>query len=196
MLLNRRAYFVRERVAMLKLTDTYDILDPDTSAVIGVARDQPPSWAKYARLLVKKSFLPTVINIFENESSPPVLTLHKRPGFLRVKVDVSDSQDRQIGRFESKLFSLGGGFLVYDTSGQLIADVKGDWKGWSFRFLDSAGRELGFVTKKWAGMGKELFTTADNYMISLAGDASGSPETTSLLLAAGLAIDIVFKEKS
>jgi hypothetical protein len=129
MLLNRRAYFVRERVAMLKLTDTYDIFDPDTSTVIGVARDQPPSWAKYARLFVKKSFLPTVINVFENEALPPVLTLRKRPGFLRVKVDVSDSQHRHLGRFESKLFSLGGGFLVFDTSGQVIADVKGDWKG-------------------------------------------------------------------
>jgi hypothetical protein len=45
-------------------------------------------------------------------------------------------------------------------------------------------------------MGKELFTTADNYMISLASDAAGPPETAALLLAAGLAIDIVFKEKS
>ena len=51
------------------------------------------------------------------------------------------------------------------------------------------------MTKKWAGLGKELFTSADNYMISLS-DASGSnPTMAGLLLAAGLAIDIIFKER-
>jgi uncharacterized protein YxjI len=196
MLLSRRNYFVRERVAVIKLTDTYDILDPDTQAVIGVARDEPPAWAKYARLLLKKSFLPTTINVYETETSPPVLVLEKRPGLLRVKVLVSRSQHQPLGRFESKFFSLGGGFLVYDASGQQIADVKGDWKGWNFKFLDATGRELGVVTKKWAGVGKELFTTADNYVISLANEASGSGDSAALLLAAGLAIDIVFKEQS
>ncbi len=53
---------------------------------------------------------------------------------------------------------------------------------------------LGVVTKKWAGVGKELFTTADNYMISLSDRAPSGPDHAPLLLAAGLAIDIVFKE--
>ena len=39
-----------------------------------------------------------------------------------------------------------------------MAEVKGDWKGWNFQLLDNEGRELGVVTKKWGGIGKELFT--------------------------------------
>jgi hypothetical protein len=50
------------------------------------------------------------------------------------------------------------------------------------------------VTKKWAGLGKELFTSADNYVISLTDISAGNPGASALLLAAGLAIDIVFKE--
>jgi uncharacterized protein YxjI len=196
MLLGRRNYFVRERVAALKLTDTYDILDTDTQATLGVVKDEPPAWAKYARLLLKKNLLPTTINVYDAESPLPVLTLAKRPGFFRVKVFVSRSAQQPLGHFESKVFSLGGGFLVYDGSGRQVADVKGDWKGWNFRFLDSSGRELGVVTKKWGGLGKELFTTADNYVISLSSEASAAGETAALLLAAGLAIDIVFKERS
>ena len=46
MLLSYRRFFVRERVAMLKLTDTYDIFDPATNAQIGVAKEEPPTWAK------------------------------------------------------------------------------------------------------------------------------------------------------
>ena len=70
--------------------------------------------------------------------------------------------------------------------------LKGDWKGWNFRFL-SGETELGIISKKWAGLGKELFTSADNYVISL----HGQPEPTLnlLLLAAGLAVDTVLKEK-
>jgi uncharacterized protein YxjI len=72
-----------------------------------------------------------------------------------------------------------------------VAEVKGDWKGWTFTFLGPDGREIGSVTKKWAGVGKELFTSADNYMITL---QEVSPANASLLLAAGIAIDVVFKE--
>jgi uncharacterized protein YxjI len=74
-----------------------------------------------------------------------------------------------------------------------VAEVKGDWKGWNFKFLDTSGHELGSVTKKWAGIGKELFTSADNYMIAL-GEASQAG-SAPLLLAAGIAIDVVYKER-
>ena len=68
--------------------------------------------------------------------------------------------------------------------------MKGDWKGWNFKFLDSAGQEMGVVTKKWAGLGKELFTSADNYIIEIKEGTANN----ALLLAAAIAIDTVFKE--
>ena len=80
---------------------------------------------------------------------------------------------------------------MFSTDGQKFAEVKGDWKGWNFRLVDIAGREMGIVTKKWAGLGKELFTNADQYIIEV--KESGS--SNALVLAAALAIDIVFKEK-
>ena len=78
---------------------------------------------------------------------------------------------------------------------QPVAEIKGDWKGWNFRFLTPEGNEIGKVTKKWAGLGKELFTSADNYIIALNETAAIRPDAAPLLLAAGLAIDTVFKEK-
>ena len=45
----------------------------------------------------------------------------------------------------------------------------------------------------WAGVGKEMFTSADNYMIAL--NDEPSPAEAILLLAAGLAVDIIYKEK-
>ena len=194
MLLQRRRFFVKERVSLLKLTDTYDILDPETRQNVGIAKDEPPLWAKLLRLVLKKPLLPTFVRVYETEGAPAVLSLQKKPGFLKTTVVVTHADKGVIGRFRSKLFSIGGGFHVFDPSGRKVAEVKGDWKGWNFRMLDERGQELGVVTKKWAGIGKEMFTTADNYMISLNEQGTGAQDQAALLLAAGLAVDIVYKE--
>jgi uncharacterized protein YxjI len=193
-LLDRTTFFVKERVAVLKLTDTYDILDPATSQPIGIAKEEPPAWAKWLRLLVNKQLLPTVVNIYEVEGQPPVASVHRGFTLLRSKIRVLAADRSSLGYFKSKLFSLGGGFHVFDNLDQRVAEVKGDWKGWNFKFLNQHGREIGTVTKKWAGLGKELFTSADNYIISLSDLSGVNLETSALLLAAGLSIDIVFKE--
>jgi len=76
-----------------------------------------------------------------------------------------------------------------------VAEVKGDWKGWNFRFLDDKGQEMGQVTKKWTGIGKELFTSADNYIVTIADNVRDLTAYAGLLLAAGVAIDTIYKEK-
>jgi hypothetical protein len=81
---------------------------------------------------------------------------------------------------------------VFDNNNQQVAEVKGIGRA-DFRFLAKAVARSGAVTKKWAGLGKELFTSADNYDLTLR-VGSVDPEAGALLLAAGLAIDIVFKE--
>lgn len=192
MLFQRRRFFIRERVSLLKLTDTYDILDPETKLNVGLAKDEPPFWAKLLRLVVKKPLLPTTIQVYEHESAPATLTLQKKPGILHQTVVVSKG-DQVLAKFKSKLFAIGGGFHVLDPSGKKIGEVKGDWKGWNFRLLDGQGHELGVVTKKWAGIGKELFTTADNYIAALS-DTTPAETQGPILLAAGLAVDIVYKE--
>ena len=192
-LLNRTIFFVKERTGFLKLVDTYDIFDPATNRQIGIAKEEPPTWAKFLRLAVEKGKLPTVVNVYEAEGAPPVLSIHRGFTFLRSKMHVTCA-GRKLGYFRSKLISIGGGFHVFNTKDEQVAEVKGNWKGWDFKFLTKQGREIGTVTKKWAGLGKELFTSADNYVISLNGLGGANPEAAALLLAAGLAIDIVFKE--
>jgi uncharacterized protein YxjI len=194
-LLERREFFVKERVGFVKLTDTYDILDPASQSPIGIAREEPPGWAKWLRLLVNKAMLPTRVCIYEREGGPLLLSVFKR-GFFRTRLPVTLGDGTLLGHFQTKMFSLGGGFWLLDNKGERCAEVKGDWKGWNFRFLDLKGRELGVVTKKWAGFGKELFTSADNYAIVIHEMESGQSNANALLLAAGLSIDIVFKESS
>jgi uncharacterized protein YxjI len=55
--------------------------------------------------------------------------------------------------------------------------------------------ELAKVSKKWAGLGKEMFTTADNYMLEISGKVEQNNPLRILILAAVMCIDMVLKEK-
>jgi uncharacterized protein YxjI len=150
---------------------------------------------KVLRFLINKRLLPTMVEVREREDGRVILAIRRGANLLRSHVTVTNELGKQIGRFKSKLFSLGGGFHVLDGSERPVAEIKGDWKGWNFRFLSPDGTEIGKVTKKWAGLGKELFTSADNYIIALNETRPLGSESAALLLAAGLAIDAVYKEK-
>jgi uncharacterized protein YxjI len=193
-MLDRKTYVVKERPGVLKLTDTYDILDPDNGQQIGIAKEEPPGIIKYLRLLGNNKFLPTVVNVYEREGEPPILSIRRGVALFRPKVHVT-TREREIGYFRAKVLSIGPSFRIFDMQDNEIGTVKGDWKGWNFQLLGPAGEELGRVTKKWAGLARELFTTADTYVIALSDSAAGRRDVAHLLLAAGLAIDTVFKEK-
>ncbi|WP_040593391.1 phospholipid scramblase-related protein [Schlesneria paludicola] len=194
MLLDRQTFLVKERAELMRLTDRYDIFDPETGEPIGFAEEKISGFAKLLRLVISKQLIPTTIVVQEDEASEPVITIKRGLTLLRSKVDVIDKNQTPVGFFKSKLFSLGGGFTVHNAAGEQIANVQGNWKGWDFKLLDMSGQELGRVNKKWAGAIKEIFTSADNYMISLSDEVGSNPGLAALLLAAGLAIDIVFKE--
>lgn len=193
-MLNQSVYFIREHVGFLKLSDAYDILDPATEQQIGLAREEISGLMKALRLLVNKQLLPTCIRVYASsgeEVGDLQFAIKRGVSFLRPKVQVLDANGDSLGYFKAKAFSIGATFRVFTHDDEEVALVKGDWKGWNFRFLKGE-HEIGTITKKWSGMGKELFTSADNYVISLNGEPNETLNT--LLLAAGLAVDCVFKE--
>jgi uncharacterized protein YxjI len=58
----------------------------------------------------------------------------------------------------------------------------------------NGNNELAHVSKKWAGLGKELFTTADNYMLSINDSVKKEDNVRILIMAAVMCIDMVLKE--
>lgn len=185
----RQAIFVREQVAVMKLRNTYDLLDPDSQQVIGQAKDEPAPWAKWLRLLVKKALLPTTVNVYSGSHPQPLLSVKKHPGLLRTRLAVTDGQGRVLAQLRSKVFTLGGSFQIFDPSGQEAGQLKGDWKGWDYAGT-LHGQPIGVVTKKWAGALKEVFTNADQYLVK-----SERPDQLPLLLGLALAVDLVYKER-
>lgn len=192
-MLSQNTFFVKEHVGYFKAANAYDVLDPATGQIIGTVRETIPNFVvkllKFTRL---KTSLPFTVDIFENDGKK-LVTIKRGFTFFRSSVNVFDSSGQKLGRYQQRLLSLGGKFEILDRSDQPIAMLQGDWKGWDFTFKDRQGRELAKVNKKWAGVGKELFTTADNYVVNV------NPQVTDerlkkLVISAAFCIDMVLKE--
>jgi len=74
-----------------------------------------------------------------------------------------------------------------------VCQLKGKWTRWNFKFL-AGEQELAHVTKKWAGIGKELFTSADNYVLEISDSVPADNVARQLIVAAVMCIDMVLKE--
>ena len=192
-ILARNVFFVKEHVGIFKAANNYDILDPANGQIIMECReDKLGAFTKFLRFTDWKRMTPFHVKIRTPEGRP-VVTVKRGVSFFLSKVEVYNEQNQYIGGFKQKFFSIGGAFTVLDAHDQPVCELKGKWTGWDFRFL-SGEAELAHVTKKWAGLGKELFTTADNYVLSISEQVPTDSVARQLILAAVMCIDMVLKE--
>jgi uncharacterized protein YxjI len=191
--LNQNLFFVKEHVGLFKAANNYDIYDPKTQQIVLECReDKLGIFTKIFRFTKYKRMTPFNIRI-KTPDGQTVIRVSRGVSFFLSKVTVYDNYDQVIGGFKQKFFSIGGAFEVLDVNNQPICYLKGKWTGWDFRFL-SGETELAHVTKKWAGFGKEMFTSADNYMLEISPTVSPNDTVRNLIFAAVMCIDMVLKE--
>jgi uncharacterized protein YxjI len=191
--LNRNLFLVKEHVGMFKAANNYDIYDPDTGSLIMECREEHlGALTKLFRFTDYKRMTPFDIQIKTPEGKQ-VVRVTRGIALLLSTVNVLDEHDRPLGGFKQKFFSVGGSFTVLDVNDNPICHLKGKWTGWNFRFTAN-GTEFAHVTKKWAGIGKEFFTSADNYVLMISDSVPKDHVARQLILAAVMCIDMVLKE--
>jgi uncharacterized protein YxjI len=131
--------------------------------------------------------------IISSASGEKILTVKRGVSIILSTVEVLDENDKLVGTFKQKFFSIGGKFDVFGVNDNVLCTLQGKWTSWDFRFMNGDS-ELAHVSKKWAGLGKELFTTADNYMLSISENVKKEDNVRLLILGAVMCIDMVLKE--
>jgi len=191
--LNRNLYFVKEHVGMFKAANNYDILDPDTGQDVLYCREEKLGmFTKMLRFTDYKRYTPFDVQI-RTPAGEPVVRVSRGVSIFLSKVDVWDESEQRVGGFKQKLFSIGGAFSVLGKEDQPLCDLKGKWTSWEFTFK-AGDNELAKVSKKWAGIGKELFSSADNYMLQISDQVPPDNPVRQLILGAVMCIDMVLKE--
>ncbi len=191
--LKRNVFLVKEHVGMFKAANNFDIYDPETNQIIMECREENLGLlTKLLRFTDFKRMTPFDIQV-RTPDGKQVVRITRGVSFLLSKVTVLNEQEQMIGGFKQKFLSIGGAFNVLDVNEQPVCELKGKWTGWDFRFMGE-GIELAHVSKKWAGIGKELLTSADNYALEISSSVPPDSAVRQLILAAVMCIDMVLKE--
>ncbi len=192
-ILNQNLFFVKEHVGMFKAANNYDIYNPQTEELILNCREENLGFfTKMLRFTDYKRMTPFNIEI-KTPQGEKILTVKRGVSIFLSTVEVYDENDNLVGKFKQKFFSIGGKFNILDKDENTLCTLKGKWTSWDFRFIKD-DIEFGKVSKKWAGIGKELFTTADNYMLEIDERVPADNPIRLLIMAAVMCIDMVLKE--
>lgn len=191
--INRSSFFVKEHTGILKAANNYDILDPETNSVMMECREENLGiFTRLFRFTDYKRMTPFDVRIRTTDGRQ-VVRVTRGVSFFVSDVSVFDENDNRIGGFKQKFFSIGGRFSVLDKNDRPVCVLQGKWTSWDFRFVEG-DTEYASVSKKWAGIGKELFTSADNYMLQINSNVPADSDIRKLILAAVMCIDMVLKE--
>lgn len=187
-------YLVKEHLGILKAANNFDIHDPVSGAIIMECREPTLGFfTKLLRFTDYKSMTPFDVQI-RLPNGEPVVRIKRGVSIWLSRVEVTDSDNRLIGTFKQKLFSFGGKFDLLDSNDNVTCQLKGNLIGWNFRFIRDE-IQLAHVSKQWSGLGKEFFTSADNYVLEINQQVGEDMELRKLILAAVMCIDMVLKEK-
>ncbi|HEX8330428.1 MAG TPA: phospholipid scramblase-related protein [Hymenobacter sp.] len=192
-ILTRNQFFVKEHVGMFKAANSYDILDLESQQTLLECREPNLGFfTKMFRFTKYKTQTPFEIEVKDGVGQA-VLRLSRGVSFLRSTVQVFDGNEVLVGKFRQRLLSWGGKLDVLDTNDQVICTVEGKVTSFHYKFLRD-GEQIALVTKKWMGLGKEMFTTADNYVVSIEPQVPAADAIRPMIVAAALCIDMVFAE--
>jgi uncharacterized protein YxjI len=192
--INKNLFFVKEHVKLFKAANSFDIIDPESKQTVLLCQEENLGFfTKLFRFTDYKRMTPFNMDIKTAEGQR-ILSVRRGVSFFLSTDEVPDKRNQTIGKFRQNFFSIGGKFEVLDASERPLCMLKGKWTSWDFKFVANEGKEFATVTKKWSGIGKELFTTADNYILQISNEVPADHPLRLLILAAVMCIDLVLKE--
>jgi uncharacterized protein YxjI len=186
-------FVVVESAGLARAGNVYDILDDSGKKAGKVIEEVPNFFKKILKFTPLKTLLGFNIKFFDQEYNL-LISLRRRFTFFLSKVDIYDGNNNPMGYFNQKFKFIIAKFDVCNADNKKIATLKGDWKDWNFKVIDPNKIEIGIIKKKWAGFFKEIFTTADKYIIYIAENVPYSEKL--LILSSAIIIDMVLKEYS
>lgn len=184
-------YFIDEKVAFLKFHNVYKVYD-NTATQVGTIVQRVSGWHKFLRLFLNKALFPFTLEVIDNNEKV-LVTIRRGWTFWLSRIDILGAEGEPVGSIKQKFRLLKPRFQIFGTEGQLVAEINGDWKAWNFAITAAAGHSIGSISKKWAGVAKELFTSADKYYVTI-DPAYAEDRNKIAIVATAITIDMVLKE--
>jgi uncharacterized protein YxjI len=191
-LFDQSVLVVNQKAKVIEITTEYAIFDQDGTQIGSVRQIGQSKARKVLRALTSvDQFLTTKLEIVDSDGSV-VLQLTRPAKLFKSKVIVADGSGREIGSIVQENM-IGKIHFSLQARGQTIGSINAEnWRAWDFNIQDGGGREVARVKKKWEGIVKNVFTTADNYVVNIPSPLD--EPLRSLVVAAALSIDTALKQ--
>jgi len=192
-LLQRNVLVINQKAKLIELTDEYRVRDEEGNDIGYIRQEGQSTLKKAARVLTDlDQFFTHRLAMYDKDGTKVVELLRPRK-IMKSRLEITDGEGRPVGVivqknvFGKKRFGLEG--AAGESLGQINAE---NWRAWDFAIEDATGAEVGRITKKWAGLLKEGFTTADNYVLEISGQVS--PELRLMMLGSAAGVDLALKQ--
>jgi len=182
-----------EILLSFEMRNRYEVFDQMGQAVL-VAQEVDSGFSGFLARIFLGPLRPFEVSITDQGTGMEALRLRRPFRFIFHELEVTDGDGRPLGTIRRKWSWLRRIYEVTDaTSGQRM-DIFGPFfRPWTFE-LRVDGQPLGAIRKRWSGLGKEMFTDADNFGVELG--MLPSTSLRALAFAATVLVDVVHFENS
>ena len=152
---------IRQPARMLPGRARYDIFDERKKLLAIVAETEPRSALQTMASLVPRT---RVLGV-RSADGEPLLTLIKRDDDWIA--DLQDATGQLVGQIQ--IGETRRHYTLLDEAGQVAGQAVGDLAVKQFTISGPDGERFARLRKTWAGLGKELLTSADHYTVTFTG---------------------------
>jgi len=194
-LIDATRFIVNQKAKLIELSNEYRILD-EAGAQIGTIRQEGQTALKKLARFVSSldQFMTHTLAIYDADGTKVVQLVRPRK-IMKSKFEITDGGGAAVGTIVQENIVGKKRFGLLGAAGEKLGEIQGEsWVSWDFSILDANGEKIGSVNKKWAGLGKEMFTTADNYVVEI--DPKVSGPLRLLAIAAASSVDTALKQDS
>jgi uncharacterized protein YxjI len=182
---------VNQKTKLIELTNEYEVYDLHGQQIGAVVQVGQSTLKKAVRFVSNlDQFLTHRLEV--RDATGVVLVLTRPAKFVKSRVQVARGDGTPIGEIvQANVF----GKIRFDlvAGGQVVGAIQAEnWRAWDFAIVDAAGTEVARITKRWEGLARTLFTTADKYVVHV---HFKLPEPlASLVVASALTVDTALKQ--
>jgi uncharacterized protein YxjI len=182
---------VNQKTKLIELTNEYEVYDLHGQQIGAVVQVGQSALKKAARFVSNlDQFLTHSLEV--RDATGVVLVLTRPAKFVKSRVQVARGNGQPLGEIvQANVF----GKIRFDlvVNGQVVGAIQAEnWRAWDFAIVDAAGTEVARITKRWEGLARTLFTTADKYVVHV--HFTLPDPLASMVIAAALTVDTALKQ--
>ena len=192
-LLNMNVMVISQKPKFIEMTNEYEITDENGTPVGAVRQEGQSKARKLLRLVTSVDQFLTHKLAVRDAGGAKILELVRPAKVFKSTVEVLDANGTHVGKIVQENIVGKKRFRLDGPSDETLGSINAEnWRSWDFAINDAAGNEVGRITKKWTGILREGFTTADRYLLHISGNVSRPMR--QLMVASAAGVDTALKQ--